>query len=436
MNRLLYITALIFIGAVCLFGSLAGETVERIVAVVGDRVILASEVSNQVQMYMLQAGDTTNINPQKLALDLLNQMVSDELILAAAREDTSITASDEEIKGELDERIASLAARYPSEEAFVAQLEKEGLSKRTLEKRFRPQIKDQILKRKIISKKLSKISVSRDEADRFYRDNKDSLPEIPTKIRLAHILIKFKVSPQTEDTVKKLAEQARDLAANGADFAELAKRFAAIRPGVAGGRIGYIKKDEVVPEFGRAAFNLQPGAVSGLVRTDFGWHVIKSHARSKDSVDVSQILFPLTPSATDSARAKATADSLYAEIGKGGNFKEMAKANSDDDSTRATGGEMAPMSMDQLRPEFVAALEKIDTGQTTTPVTSQMGYHILRLLERESGRKLDFTQDFDIIKNMARQEKTARMVDQWVTELKHKTYVDIRTLQQPEPQKN
>jgi peptidyl-prolyl cis-trans isomerase SurA len=436
MTRLSYTTALIVIGAVCFFGLLSGETVERIAAVVGERVILASEVTNQVQMYMLQAGQNSNIDPQKVAQDLLNQMVSDELILAAARQDTTITAADDEVKADLDERIASLAARYPSQEAFVAQLEKEGLTKRILEKRFRPQIKDQILKRKIISKKLSKINVAREEVEKFYTQNKDSLPEIPTKVRIAHIMVKFKVSSQTEDTVKKLAEQARDLAAGGADFSEVAKRFAVTRPGVVGGHIGFIKKDEVVPEFGRAAFSLQPGAVSGVVRTDFGWHIIKSLRRIGDSVDVSQILFPLTPSAADSAHTKAVADSLYAELQKGANFKEMAKAISDDDSTRATGGEMEPLTIDQLRPEFIPALEKIDTGQTTTPIPSQLGYHILRLLDREPGRKLDINQDFDIVKNMARQEKVARLVDEWVAELKRKTFVDIRPLQLTQQQQN
>jgi peptidyl-prolyl cis-trans isomerase SurA len=419
-------TALILIGAVLVSTPAGAETAEKIVAVVGDRVILSSELANQVQMYMLSGGEQSGADPTKVARNILQQMINDELILLAAKDDTSITASDAEIQAGLDEHIASLVSRFPSEEAFLEQLQSEGLTKRSLEKRYRPEIRDQILKQKIINRKLSKITVSRQETDDFYARNKDSLPEMPGKIRLAHILIKFKVSQQTDDSVKQLAEQARQEALQGKDFAEIAAGFAARVPGAVGGRIGFIRREEVVPEFGRAAFNMQAGEISGLIKTEYGWHIIKCFTRYRDSVDVAQILFPVAPSPADSARALTVADSLYKELKNGADFAEMAKRISDDDSTRGTGGEMPEMTFDQLRPEFIEPLAAIDTGQITPPIASQLGYHILKLLDREPGRPLDPEKDFDIIRNFARQEKIGRLVDQWVAELKKKTYVDIR----------
>jgi len=141
---------------------------------------------------------------------------------------------------------------------------------------------------------------------------------------------------------------------------------------------------------------------------------------------VAQILFPVAPSAADSARALMTADSLDKELQNGADFKELAKRSSDDDSSRGTGGELPEMTFDQLRPEFVEPLAAIDTGQITPPIASSAGYHILKLLDREQPRPLDPEKDFDIIRNMARQEKIGLLVDQWVAELKKKTYVDIR----------
>ncbi len=421
-------TALMTIGALLLSAAVFAETVERIAAVVGDKVILTSELASQVQMYLFSLGENAEADPQEVSREMLNQMVNDELILLAARDDTTITATDDEIQTELNAHIASLAARFPSEEAFLEQLHREGMTKRNLEKRYYPQIKDQILKQKIINKKLSKISVSRQEAEQFYIRHADSLPKVPSRIRLAHILVKFKVSPATRDSLRRIAEEARQLALQGTDFEEVAKEYSDRSHDVVGGRIGFVRRGELVEEFGRTAFNLQPGSISGLVLTEYGWHIIKSHTRFRDSVDVSQILFPMAPSMGDSIRAGTLVDSLYSELQAGASFKELAKLHSDDDSSRSVGGELEPMTLDQLRPEFVASLEGIDTGRIAPPVISQRGYHILKLLEREESRQLNIDTDFDIIRNIARQEKTAQMVEDWVTELKKKTYIDIRDL--------
>jgi len=425
MKAASFAAALICFGAILVSALFAAETVERIAAVVGDRAILASELASQVQMVMIQAGPDAKLDPKELARDILRDMVNDELILSAARDDTTITVSPEEVESALDEHIASLVSRLASEDEFLAQLSREGFTKRSYEKRLSAQFKDQILKQKIIGKRLSSVTVSRQEVEEFYKQYRDSLPEISPRVRLAHILISFNPSPTTEDSLRQLAEKARELAVGGTDFADVAGQFG---PGVVGGRIGRISREDLVPEFARAAFNLQPGSISGPVRTDYGWHIIKSHGRSGDTVDVSQILFPVVASAVDSTRATTLVDSIYQALQGGADFRETAKAYSDDDSTRGVGGEMESMDESQLRPEFIAALDAVQPGQITTPVESQLGYHILKLLDRTPGRPLGMEQDFDVIRNMARQQKVAHLVSKWVDDLKKKVYVDIRSV--------
>jgi len=423
------ITALIIFGAVALCGTSGAEIVERIVAVVGDRIILASELANQVQMYLMSQGQSAkNMDIDKVSNGILTDMVNDALILSAAKDDTSITVSDAEITNGLNEHIASLASRFPSEEVFVEQLRQEGYTKRSLEKRYRPEIRDQLLKQKIINRKLSSVNLSRQEVEQFYHDKKDSLPERPSNVRLAHILIKYKVSQHTEDSVREMAEAAREKALEGEDFAQIALKFADMSPGVVGGRIGIVRSNEVVPEFGRAAFNLQPGAISGTIRTEYGWHIIKSHARYTDSADVSQILFPVAPSHADSVLARQKVDSLYKELLNGADFPELAKANSDDDASRGTGGELDVMTLDQIRPEFVEPLSSMEIDDISTPIESALGFHILKLISREDSRPLDLTEDYEVIRNIARQEKTNRLVEDWVAELKKRIYVDIRPI--------
>jgi peptidyl-prolyl cis-trans isomerase SurA len=405
-----------------------GEVIEKIAAVVGSRPILASEVATQVQMYMMQMGqDAQDVDPNKIADQILEQMVVDELILTAAEEDTSITVTDEEIDAGIDEQIASIAARFPSEQAFLDQLNREGLTLRGLKKRLRREVRGQILKQKMVLRKQSSVSVSRQEVEEFYEKYKDSLPDHPGEVRLAHILCAFKPSEETRDSVTALAERVRkEIVDGGADFAEMARRYSEGPSAEAGGRIGTITRGDVVEEFGRAAFNLQPGGVSGVVETQFGLHLIKMNSRVGDRADVSHILFFLKPDADDSLRTKRHCDSLYQEILAGADFRQLAKEYSDDDSSRKTGGELEPMTIAQLRPEFKAALESVDSGEVTPPVLSERGYHILKLLGREEERKLTLDRDFDILRNMARQEKTSRQVDEWIDQLRQRVYVDVR----------
>jgi len=416
---------LVLFGAFIVGAAARGEIVERIAAVVGDRIILASEVASQVQLYMMQAGRDADLDLNQLADDILDEMVNDALILSAAEEDTTIVVSDGEVESALNEHIASLVARFPSEEAFLEQLRMEGWTKRSYERRLRTQISEQLKKEKIIARKLSDVSVSRQEVEEFYEAYADSLPDLPVKVRLAHILVGFEVSPKTDDSLRLLAEEAREKAVDNGDFVALAAQYG---DEVIGGRIGFVKRRELVPEFARAAFSLRPGSISGPVRTEYGWHIIKSHYRYGDSVDVSQVLFPAIPSAADSARARFTADSLYQEILAGADFKELAKLNSDDDATRATGGEMEEMTLNQLRPEFVTAIEGLTEGEISPPVSSARGYHIIRLLEKREGRPMNLEDDFDIVRRIASQEKTSRMVEEWVDKLKEKVYVDIRDI--------
>jgi hypothetical protein len=137
MKKIFIYAALIFVGAVMFYNLVAGEVVERIAAVVGNKAILASEVANQLQLVMMQAGPNANLDPKEVAHNLLEQMVNDELILSAARDDTTITATPQEVQSALDDHMASLISQFPSEDAFIEQLSREGWTKRSYEKRLR-----------------------------------------------------------------------------------------------------------------------------------------------------------------------------------------------------------------------------------------------------------------------------------------------------------
>lgn len=405
------------------------ETVDRIIAVVGDEVILASELASQIQLYTLQSGKQpkTEREFEKLRDDILNEMITDRLFLFEAKKDTSITVRDEEVDQMLDDHVARIASNFPTNDAFTQALAQEGMTVRDLRKKYRPDVRNQILKQRFIQSKLYSVSVSRHEVETFFNDFKDSLPAQPEGVKLAHILLTVQPSAEIEDSVRNLAADLRQQVLDGADLATLSTRYSSMGAGANGGELGYMARDEVVPEFARAAFALNIGDVSGVIRTQFGYHVIQCEGRRDDKLKLRHILLAVEPSAEDTALTYVLADSLLSAAREGDDFGEMAKAFSRDDETRAQGGELGWFATEHLPPEFSDAVRGWKTpGEYRGPVKSDFGLHILKLLDYQEHRQYSLDTDFDKIKELARQDKTGRVVDDWIAKVKEHTYIQLR----------
>jgi peptidyl-prolyl cis-trans isomerase SurA len=433
MRKLQFVIFALITILVSIAPAFALEPVDGIVAIVGREPIMASELAAQLQMMAIQ----NNIRPQsteelqKFQTEVLNQMINERLFVIEAEKDTMIRVSDEEVEQALEDHIAQTAGQFSSEEEFLQQLAREGLNLRTFKKRLRPDIRSQLLKQRLISQKLSEISVSRQEVLDFYDKYQDSIPEQPEAVRLSHILITFQPSKSTEDSVRQLAEEVRKNVAAGADFAAMAARYSTGPSALSGGDLGFVSRDDVVDEFGRVAFNLAPGDISGAVRTQFGYHIIKSEEIKGKTAHLRHILFEVVPTAADSALSYKLVDSLLTEIKNGADFKELAKVYSADDDSRRQGGELGWFAIEDLPPSFAAAMAKMpNIGDVYGPVLSQYGLHILKKLDWKEHRKLNPTDDYDEIKEMARRIKTGEVVDKWLAEIKEHTYVEIRDLNQ------
>ncbi len=405
------------------------DVVDKIIVVVGDRVILASELASQIQLYAFQSGiqPKTEAEIQKLQEDILEQMINDQLFLLEAKQDTSVSVRPEEIEQALDEHVTRVAGNFDSQEAFIDALTAEGMTVRELKKKYRNDIENQLLRQRYIQRKLYSVSVSRHEVEEFYDQFRDSIPSQPEAAKLAHILIVYKPSQGVEDSVQALASSLRQKILDGADFAAIAAQHSSMGAGANGGDLGFVGRDDVVPEFARAAFNLSVGDISGVIRTQFGYHVIECEDKKGERLHLRHLLLAVEPSAADSQVTLQLSDSLLQAARSGNDFAEMAKTFSDDNDTRATGGELGWFAVSQLPAEF--ATEVIgwkNPGEYRGPVESRFGLHVLELLDYQEEKKFDLENDFDKIKELARQDKTGRMVDRWIEEIKAKTYIDYR----------
>lgn len=414
-----------------LAGSVFGqrETVDRIVAVVGKEVILASELASQIQLVALQTGrqPRTETELEQFQSEILEQMISDRLFLIAAREDTSIAVRQEEIDEALDEQVARISQNFDTYDDFLAAVADEGLTVRDLRKKYRSDVENQLLKQRFIQRKLYTVSVSKREVEEFYNKFKDSIPSQPEAVRLAHILLAYEPSARVEDSAKQLAVDLRQRILDGADFAAISSRYSSAGAGVDGGDLGYLAREDVVPEFARAAFALSVGDISGVIRTQFGYHVIKCEERKGDHLKLRHVLLAVPPSKEDTLITGQLADSLIEAARGGSDFQVLAKAFSADDDTRAQGGELGWFAVAQLPPEFASHVVGWDSpGELKGPVASRSGLHILKLLDYQPKKTYDLEEDFDKIKQLARQDKTGRTVDEWILELKDKTYIDYK----------
>ncbi|HEX9916482.1 MAG TPA: peptidylprolyl isomerase [candidate division Zixibacteria bacterium] len=420
--------ALVVMAILCLVWfslSLAQEVLDRIVAVVGNQIILESELKTQIQLYgdqFLQSG----ISQDELESTILGQMIKDKLILIQAEKDTSIKITSEQVEEALNEQMKRLKERFASEEEFQAQLHKEGLTEKELRKRYKKAINDQLLRDKLLSSKVSKISVSNKEVRDFYYNYQDSIPEQPEGVRLGHILIPIKTGPEIIDQLKKKAQSILEMAKKGEDFSELAKKYSDDPSSAQGGELGYFKRGDMVPSFERAAFALKPGEMSDVVETQFGFHIIKLEDKKDNMVKAQHILIMLRPSTEDTATAIQLAQEIYSKIEARADFAELAKAYSGDEESKKMGGDLGWYAVSSLSPEFQKAIEGLEIGQTSQPLVTQFGVHLLKVSDKKEGKRLTLEEDWDTIKDMVKRQKADKVIGEWVDGLMQKTYVEIK----------
>jgi len=406
----------------------AAEVVDRIVAVVGHQIILQSELDAQLAMQAAQAkldlSDSAKAAEAREAL--LDQMVQDRLMLIEAERDTSLKVADRDVEKELDNHLARVQSQFPSPEDFYKQLAAEGLTLPELRRRYRDEVRNQLLKQKLIEKKVRTVEVSPPEVADFYQRYKDSLPDQPPMIHIAQILFPIPLSDATLDSVRAIGEVLLDSLQAGVRFAELAMRYSDDGSASSGGDLGWFGRGVMLPAFEKAAFGLASGQTSGLVQTRYGFHIIRSIERSQDRVHVAHILLRTLPSEEDLRRARAVADSVSEAIENGADFAALAKRYSIDSTTAAQGGDLGRVPVDALQEPFASAISGHPGTGLLAPVAADDGLHLIDILGREESRPYDPQKDRQALTEMARREKTGRIVEEWVKELRDKIYVEVR----------
>jgi peptidyl-prolyl cis-trans isomerase SurA len=276
------------------------------------------------------------------------------------------------------------------------------------------------------------VKVSRREVEQFFAAHKDSLPGVKEAVEISHILVEVRPGEEARQAALRRMEEVKRRLAAGEDFAEVARQMSD-DPGSAqrGGDLGFMQRGDFVREFEEVAFSLEPGKRSDVVETQYGFHLIELLERRGEKVRVRHILIALGITKEDEKAAAERVKDLYRRLQEGEDFAALAKEQSDDEMTAPGGGHLGWFEIDQLRetaPEFVTALRGIQPGQITEPFRTKYGFHILKVLNRREPRQLTLENDWDVIEQMALNEKKQREFEKWVAELRAEMFVEVKGL--------
>jgi peptidyl-prolyl cis-trans isomerase SurA len=415
-------TALLAIGG----SAAAQQVVDGIVAIVGDEVILKSELQQMTQYYALQIGLNTAEKPaefETLKKEILQNLINDRVLLAKAKEDT-VQVDDQKVEAELNRRIQSLVQQLGSEAKVEAQF---GAPIKKIRRDNREEVRKMLIVNELQGKRFRGIQPSRREVEAFYESVKDSLPEKKPMVKIAQILLRIQPGEASRTDAITRIEALRQRIVAGEDFEKLAAEYSE-DPGTAkrGGDLGFVEKGTFFPSFEDAAFRLKPGEVSLPVETSIGFHLIQMVEKRGDQVHIRHLLVRVEKSDADQEAVLAKAERIRGRALAGEDFQALARECSDDSTTRVQGGELGWYSLDDIQiSEFKNAVDTLEVGEISNPFMTQFGYHIVKLEDKKGTRKYNLEEDYEDFRARAADVKTQKLRNQWINELKKTVFIKV-----------
>jgi peptidyl-prolyl cis-trans isomerase SurA len=403
------------------------QPIDRIAAVVDEDVILQSELDRAERNILSQyAGRPEQLPPRDvLQRQLLERMILVRLQVARAAQ-TGIRVSDEQV----DAAIANIARQNNiSIDQMRTQLAGQGQSFTDFRNSVRDELTGQALRQRFAQ---TRINISEAEVDAAMAAQANG----GTQYHLAHILVampeaatpeQIAIAQQKIDGIKSLIDKGE------MDFAAAAVRYSDSQNALEGGDLGWRSLDEVPAAFGQTIRAMQVGQVIGPTRGPSGFQLLKLVETRDASQAAPQMvtqyrarhIMVRTSDTVDDAAAKAKLDTLAARIAGGADFAAIAKENSDDVTSAATGGELAWFAQDAYGPEFGAQVAALQDNQVSAPFKTQAGWHIV---QREATRQANVADDTRraSIREGIGQRKLEEEWNRYLREMRGEAYVDIR----------
>ena len=401
---------------------------DGLAAIVGDNIILKSDLSQLVSMAALQQ----QINPandykrfQKLQLEILQSLVDQKIILEMAELD-SIEVKEKDVDNALNKQIENFITQAGSKENAETSL---GQSLKSFRREFWPEMRDRLISEQYQYSLLSNIKTSKEDVFSFFNTYKDSLPMLPALINLYHLLIVVKPGKESKNIAFETIKNLRTQILNGESFEKLAQSFSQ-DPGSKskGGSLGLVKRGSLVKEFETVAFTLEPGTISNPVETVFGYHLINVQEKQGDKAQVSHILISPTITEKDEQRAYHLSLELSDSIVSLDLFKKYAAKYSDDEKTKQVGGNIGwidPLVYSVSGISSFIRKNNLNLNECSRPVKTDFGYHLLWISAIKPGGKPNLSDHWIDIELMALNQKKMLWYRNWMKEARKQVYIEM-----------
>ncbi len=408
--------------------------VDRVVAVVGNRPVLASQVDEEIFSRQSQ-GVKLPTDPEGIRSvrhQIVSSIIDEELLVQQAQRDTAITVTDEEIASGVEEQVRKVRSNFSSELDYANELKKAGFQ---TPEEYRRWLTDQqrraAYQNRLIEKlrnegKLKPIAPTEKEMKQFFEEQKSALGTRPATVSFRQIVVTPEPSPAAKAKTKAQADSIVLELRRGADFATAARRFSQ-DPGSKdqGGSLNWFRRGVMVPEFERVAFSLRPGTISDPVESPFGYHIIQVERIQPAEVQARHILLVPDIDSAHVSSARKTADSVHQELLAGASFDSLQRLYHDRSAERE--GENVPVT--KLPEAYAKAIGDAGTG-SILPVFTMAGsgdrdqFVVLQVTDRRPEGAIRYEDVRDRIRDQLGQQLAIR---RYLDNLRRSTYVEIRS---------
>jgi peptidyl-prolyl cis-trans isomerase SurA len=397
--------------------------IDGVVAQVGEEIVLASEVEEQLAILQLrqEIPDSSLVQARD---EILNRIIDEKVIVQEARS-RGINATFDEVEDAVQRHMAMIRDQMGGEEAFQRQLVQEGVAYEELLERYREEARRELLYTRLIQREIySKIEISDAEVQRYFDEHRAELPPKPARVEIAHVFIGLR--PQEEDlkaAQAKLEQIGRRMAA-GESFESVAREFSQDEASrERGGDLGWFKPDELDPRLAAVVADLEPGAISDPVQTPQGVEILRVAERDSARVHLQHIRLNLRVSEDARAMARTRAEEVHRQAVAGTDFAILVEMYTDDRDSKAEGGNLGFFSETELTPNIANAVKGLKPGEVTAVVASDPGFHVFKLLARDGGGEWTFEETKERLRNRMVEERAQSLTDGWLTEVRGRYFI-------------
>ncbi len=406
----------------------AQEPLDGIAAIIGDEIILNSEITAYTAMRLSSLG-SDSANSEKMKKQFIQEMIDGKVLLAHAKKDSTISLSDNEVEAALNNHINSLLRQNNlTIDALETELKRQqGISLSKFKAELRKAIKEQLLKQKVQQNYLYSLKVNRKDVEAFFKEYKDSLPQVGESLLLKKLSLTISPGDSIRQAAYEKIVSIKQKLINGEDFSEVAKKYSESPDAAEGGNLGFISKGSLSElSFEEKAFSLQPGQISEPFQTRLGFHILNVIERRDQKVNIRQIFVKVAPPEDVIKKVYDRLDSIRNNCKSSADFSTLVSKISEDPVSRNNKGKIGWLSLLEMPANLRDAVDTLKPGMISKAISDENTVSIYYVEDRVQNRSLSLENDYALLSEKAKdilaQKKLIDLVNKWKEDL----YINIK----------